>query len=158
MHNGKNEAQNCLIQTFFQKKLFTWTYLPSIKIYSNRNYQGNFIEGILLPQFLTQKVQSQDIAILKKLKTLRSSEFVKFYCFVVVILFCLSKITQVTQFLSQLSTKVENWVELSSHWVTRGLFDRFKRTGMRMYQIKCTQTLRNEYKVCKRLPSIKLPW
>ena len=28
---------------------------------------------------------------------------------------------------------------------------------MRMYQIKCTQTLRNEYKVCKRLPSIKLP-
>ena len=37
-HNGKNKAQNCLIQTFFQKKLFTWTYLPSIKIYSNRNY------------------------------------------------------------------------------------------------------------------------
>ena len=117
--------------------------------------QGNFIEGILLPQFFTQKVHSQDIAILK---TLRSSHFVKFYCSVVFFCFCLSKITQVTQNLSQLSTKVENWVELSSQWVTRGLFDRFKRTGMRMYQIKCTQTLRNEYKVCKRLPSIKLPW
>ena len=29
---------------------------------------------------------------------------------------------------------------------------------MRTYQINFTQTLRNDYKVYKRLPSIKLPW
>ena len=129
-----------------------------LKSKSNFFNQGNFIEGILLPQFFTQKVHSQDIAILK---TLRSSHIVKFYWFywfVVFFIFISAKsLSQVTQNLSQLSTKVENWVELSSHWVTWALFDRFKRTGMRMYQIKCTQTLRNEYKVCKRLPSIKLP-
>ena len=65
--------------------------------------KGNSKEGIFLNHFFTQKVYSQDIAILK---TLQSSDFVEFDCFVVIFGFCLSKMTQVTQFLSQLSRKL----------------------------------------------------